>query len=134
MDVINMDNENFNESPISNIINNYNETTILSNENEHVLLQGFRIIKDHVTRDNGIIRRRTYICSHSRIYESNFTKDTSTKKIGCPFLVNVSYPKSKNDENSVFINKINDQHNHPLSTSSIKLELQTGQPNSDNLT
>ncbi|CAB5382680.1 unnamed protein product [Rhizophagus irregularis] len=93
-----MDNKNFNKPLISDVINN------------------------HVTRDDGIIRRRTYICYYSRVYESNSTKDTSTKKIGCPFLVNVSCPKLKNDENSVFINKINDQHNHPLNTSSIIFE------------
>jgi hypothetical protein len=35
---------------------------------------GFRVIKDRVTRDAGVIRRRTYTCSHSRSYDSVSTK------------------------------------------------------------
>ncbi|RGB24455.1 hypothetical protein C1646_773072 [Rhizophagus diaphanus] len=100
-----MDNENFNESPISDVINDYNETTLF-NENEHALLYP----------------KKKFTSWDDRVYESNSTKDTSTNKISCPFLVNASCPKSKNDENLVFINKINDQYNHPLSTSSIIFE------------
>jgi hypothetical protein len=94
------------------------DETVLSNESNHALLysgkkfeswdacesfiaiwakqQGFRVIKDRVVRLDGIIRRRTYICSHSRTYESNSTKDTITTKLGCPFVINTSCPKSKN--------------------------------------
>ncbi|PKY40358.1 hypothetical protein RhiirA4_394534 [Rhizophagus irregularis] len=73
-----------------------NDVMILSNENDHVLLcsgkrysawanqQGFRVIKDRVLRDGEVIQRHSYICSHRRTYESNSTKDTATKKIGCP--------------------------------------------------
>ncbi|CAB4386561.1 unnamed protein product [Rhizophagus irregularis] len=49
--------------------------------------QGFQIIKDRVVCLEGIICRRTYIYFHSRTYESNSTRDTVTKKIGCPFVV-----------------------------------------------
>ncbi|CAB4414213.1 unnamed protein product [Rhizophagus irregularis] len=78
---------------------NCNDKAILSNEDEHVLLytgkrfelwddcedfvsawakrQGFRIIKDRVVRDGGVIRCRTYICSHGRTYDSTSAKDTT---------------------------------------------------------
>lgn len=117
---------------------------ILSNENDYVLLysgkrfklweecesfisawakhQGFRAIKDRVHRDGGVIRRRTYICSHGRTYESNSIKDTATRKIGCPFIINASCPKLKNPEDFVIINKIVNQHNHPLNVSMIEFE------------
>jgi hypothetical protein len=70
----------------------------------------------------GVIRRRTYTCSHSRTYELNSTKDTATKKVGCPFAINASCPKSKNPNNFVSINKIIDQHNHSLNVSMIEFE------------
>ena len=50
-------------------------------------LQGFHIIKDHVRRDEGVIRHRTFICSHGRAYQSHSTKNTTTKKLNCPFLL-----------------------------------------------
>ncbi|GBC30151.1 hypothetical protein GLOIN_2v1766627 [Rhizophagus irregularis DAOM 181602=DAOM 197198] len=64
----------------------------------------------------------TYICSHSHIYELNCTKDTITKKIGCPFVVNASCPKLKNPEKYVIINKIVEQHNHSLDVSIVEFE------------
>ncbi|PKY52520.1 hypothetical protein RhiirA4_412104, partial [Rhizophagus irregularis] len=36
--------------------------------NEWAKQQGFHLIKDRVTRDDGVIRRRTFICSHGRTY------------------------------------------------------------------
>ncbi|CAB4435349.1 unnamed protein product [Rhizophagus irregularis] len=93
-----------------------NDVTILSNENDHVLLcsgkrfrsweecegfisawanqQGFRVIKDRVLRDGEVIWRRSYICSHGRTYESNSTKDTATKKNWLPEMWE-SWPLSK---------------------------------------
>ncbi|CAG8528091.1 10481_t:CDS:2, partial [Funneliformis caledonium] len=50
------------------------------------------------------------------------TIDTSTKKIQCPFLINVSCPKANNPEASIIINKINNQHNHRLCHSLIEFE------------
>ena len=58
--------------------------------NEWSKMQGFYVIKDRVSRDEGVICRRTFICSHSRSYESHSTKNTTTKKLNCPFYVNVS--------------------------------------------
>jgi hypothetical protein len=90
--------------------------------NDWSKLQGFHLIKDRVTRDKGVVRRRTYICDHSRSYESKSTKDTGTKKMNCPFSVNVSCPKIKNPEGMISINKINEDHNHPLNISMIEFE------------
>ncbi|PKB92501.1 hypothetical protein RhiirA5_387703, partial [Rhizophagus irregularis] len=66
--------------------------------NEWAKQQGFHLIKDRVTRDDGVIRRRTFICSHGRTYESNSSRNTATKKLNCPFSINVSCPKNKNPE------------------------------------
>ncbi|CAB5115735.1 unnamed protein product [Rhizophagus irregularis] len=84
--------------------------------NEWAKQQGFHLIKDRVTRDDGVIRRRTFICSHGRTYESNSLRNTATKKLNCPFSINVSCPKNKNPEGLVSINKINEDHNHPLNS------------------
>ncbi|CAB4377810.1 unnamed protein product [Rhizophagus irregularis] len=45
------------------------------------------------------------------------------QKIGYPFVINASYPKSKNPENFVFINKIIDKHSHLLDGSMVEFEL-----------
>ncbi|CAB5188566.1 unnamed protein product [Rhizophagus irregularis] len=90
--------------------------------NEWAKQQGFHLIKDRVTRDDGVIRRRTFICSHGRTYESNSSRNTATKKLNCPFSINVSCPKNKNPEGLVSINKINEDHNHPLNRSIIEFE------------
>lgn len=84
--------------------------------------QGFHLIKDRVTREAGVVRRRTLICAHSRTYEPHSTKDTTTKKLNCPFFVNISYPKSRNPNGFVFVNKINEHHNHPLNQAMIEFE------------
>jgi hypothetical protein len=76
---------------------------------------GFRLKKDRVEREGGVIRRRTYLCDHGGSYNSNSKKDTSTKKTRCPFLVNVSFPKTKNPDSTIRVNKIIDEHNHSLS-------------------
>ena len=69
-----------------------------------------------------IVCLQTYICSHSRSYKSNSTKDTTTKKTGCPFIINTSYQKTKNPNQLVTINKIIDKHNHLLNISIIEFE------------
>lgn len=55
-------------------------------------------------------------------YNSISVKDTIAKKIGCPFVINASYPKLKNPEGFVIINKIVDQHNHLLNVSMIEFK------------
>jgi len=84
--------------------------------------EGFYIVKSRVHRDNGIIRRRAYICVHGRTHNSSSEKDTSTKKINCPFLVNAHLPKAKNPESSVIITKIVREHNHSLNVQRITHE------------
>ncbi|CAB5388078.1 unnamed protein product [Rhizophagus irregularis] len=118
----------------SNSLNNDEHTFLYSGKKFHTLekcenfldkwskQQGFRLIKDCVTREAGVVRRRTLICAHSRTYESHSTKDTTMKKLNCPFFVNISCPKSRNPNGFVFINKINEHHNHPLNQAMIEFE------------
>ncbi|CAG8777506.1 12533_t:CDS:1, partial [Cetraspora pellucida] len=84
--------------------------------------QGFRVIKDQVHQEEGIVRRWAFICTHSQNYDSNSKKNTGSKKMRCPFLVNVSYPKINNPENLVFITKFTDEHNHKLDRLVIEFE------------
>ncbi|CAB5299106.1 unnamed protein product [Rhizophagus irregularis] len=85
---------------------------------------GFHIKKDRVLHEEGNIRRRTYLCVHGGSYESKSKKDTSTKKTKCPFLVNVSCPKTKNPSSNVVVNKLINEHNHSLSVEMITFEEQ----------
>ncbi|CAB4495612.1 unnamed protein product [Rhizophagus irregularis] len=85
---------------------------------------GFHIKKDRVLREEGNIRRRTYLCVHGGSYESKSKKDTSTKKTKCPFLVNISCPKTKNPSSNVVVNKLINEHNHSLSVEMITFEEQ----------
>ena len=54
--------------------------------------KGFGIIKDRVTKEGDKIRRRSYICEHGKKYSTNSKKETSTKKLMCPWRVNASCP------------------------------------------
>ncbi|CAG8634869.1 10446_t:CDS:2, partial [Scutellospora calospora] len=69
-----------------------------------------------------VLRRRTYLCDHSGFYESNIEKNTNTKKMQCPFHINVSCLKVNNIESSILINKIEDSHNHLLDQGRIMFE------------
>ncbi|CAG8729724.1 18098_t:CDS:2, partial [Gigaspora rosea] len=82
----------------------------------------FNVIKDRISRENDIIRRRTYVCEHGRRYESNSNKETGTKKILCSWHVNASCPKSRNPDSAIFINTIVDEHNHELNIDVITFE------------
>ncbi|CAB4463839.1 unnamed protein product [Rhizophagus irregularis] len=93
--------------------NNIGNEMILSNENHHTLLYSGRKFESWEACENFII---------IRTYESNSTRDTVTKKIGCPFVVNASCPKLKTPEEYVIINKIVEQHNHPLDVSIVEFE------------
>ncbi|CAG8816380.1 20053_t:CDS:2, partial [Gigaspora margarita] len=72
--------------------------------------------------EDRVIRRYTYLCDYARFYDSKSKKDTITKKINCPFLVNTSCPKTNNPESHVYINKIVDKYNHFLSVKIINFE------------
>ena len=84
--------------------------------------KGFNIIKDRVHWEEGIIRRRVYICEHGRNFESHSKKETSTKKISCPWHVNVSCPKVNNPDSAIVVNKIVDEHNHNLRVDALLFE------------
>ncbi|CAB4412810.1 unnamed protein product [Rhizophagus irregularis] len=81
---------------------------------------GFGVIKDKVVKEGVEIRRMTYICEHGRKYTCKSAKETSTKKMLCPWHVNASCPKVNNPDSAIFINKIVDEHNHDLSVEAVK--------------
>ncbi|CAG8599149.1 1233_t:CDS:1 [Cetraspora pellucida] len=83
---------------------------------------GFRTKKDHIHREDGIIRRCTYLCDHAHSYDLKLQKDTVTKKMNCSFLVNALCLKSNNPEYYIYINKIVDNNNHLLSIKMISFE------------
>ncbi|CAG8603146.1 24969_t:CDS:2, partial [Gigaspora rosea] len=84
--------------------------------------RGFNVVKDRVSRENDVIRRRAYICKHGRHYDSSSNKETGTKKILCQWHVNASCSKHKNPDSLIFINKIVNEHNHELNIDAIKFE------------
>ena len=75
---------------------------------------GFGIIKDRVTKEGGSIRKRTYICEYGKKYTSKSNKDTSTKKLSCPWHLNASCPKGNNPDSLIHITTVVDEHNHEL--------------------
>ncbi|RIB00500.1 hypothetical protein C2G38_2051576 [Gigaspora rosea] len=74
--------------------------------------RGFNIIKDRVFKDGDIVRRRSYICEHGKKYESKSKQKTFTKKISCPWHLNVSCPSNGGE---ITVNTIVNDHNHELS-------------------
>ncbi|CAG8739279.1 34464_t:CDS:2, partial [Gigaspora margarita] len=81
--------------------------------------RGFKIIKDRVFKDDNIVRRRSYICEYRKRYESKSKQKTFTKKILCPWHLNVSCP-SNNGE--ITVNTIVNEHNYELSIESIQFQ------------
>ena len=83
--------------------------------------RGFGVIKDRVTREGDKIRRRVYICEHGKqhAFKSNTNKESSSKKISCPWRVNASCPNENNPDSAIFINKIVDEHNHDLNIGAV---------------
>jgi len=77
------------------------------------------MIKDKVVKKGSDIRWRMYICEHRKKYTSNSMRETSTKKMLCPWHVNASCPKVNNPDSAVFINKIVDEYNYVLNTEAI---------------
>ena len=60
-----------------------------------------------------------YICEHGKKHTFRSNKGTSSKKIQCPWHVNVSCPKTDNPNSAIFINKIVDEHNHDLNIEAV---------------
>ncbi len=67
--------------------------------------------------DNTITRHRTYECSHARTHEvqkvilEENRRDRDSEMIGCPWYINLAFPKS---ENGVRINSIIGAYNHDM--------------------
>jgi hypothetical protein len=67
--------------------------------------------------DNTITRHRTYECSYARIHEvqkvilAENRRDRDSEMIGCPWHINIAFPKSIN---GVRINNIVGEHNHDM--------------------
>ncbi|CAG8541922.1 19531_t:CDS:2, partial [Gigaspora rosea] len=81
--------------------------------------RGFKIIKNRVFKDSNVVRRRSYICEHGKRYESKSKKKTFTKKILCPWHLNVSCPSN---DSEIAVNTIVNEHNHELSIESIQFQ------------
>src|SRR5262249_24923345 len=80
---------------------------------------GFNVIKDKVVKEGDIIRNRRYICEHGKKHISKSNKDTSSKKIMCPWRANATCPKLNNPDLTVFISKIVEEHNHELNIEAV---------------
>jgi len=67
--------------------------------------------------DSSITRRRTFECSHACAHEAEKTilmenrRDRESGMIGCPWHINLSFPKTAK---GVRINNIIGEHNHPM--------------------
>jgi hypothetical protein len=87
---------------------------------EYVKQQGFCFHKKRRVpdpTDNSITKRRTYECSHAQTHEpqkvilAENRRDRDSEMIGCPWHINVAFPKSAS---GVKINSIIGEHNHDM--------------------
>ncbi|CAG8854201.1 17462_t:CDS:1, partial [Gigaspora margarita] len=81
--------------------------------------QGFKIRCYRVERSNNIIRRRTLVCEHFGQPEATKSKDkkkeTTSKRVGCIWQINLSCPEKNNPHKVVYVTKLIDEHkNHTL--------------------
>ena len=74
-----------------------------------------RCIMDPI--DKTVVRKRTFECSQARIHKPEKVileenrRDRRSEMIGCPWHINMSFPKT---EKGVRITSIIGEHNHPL--------------------
>src|SRR6185436_8559219 len=67
--------------------------------------------------DKTVVRKRTFECSQARIHKPEKVileenrRDRRSEMIGCPWHINMSFPKT---EKGVRITSIIGEHNHPL--------------------
>ncbi|RHZ50854.1 hypothetical protein Glove_490g66 [Diversispora epigaea] len=114
--------------PFNNTNNNTTETTLYQGKIFDTWQQAFDIIKgwakykgfkvkyDRVERNpDGTFRKRTIKCEHQGTYiaKSN-EKQTTTKRIGCTWYINLSEPQSKNPFKHVYVTTFHDTHSHIL--------------------
>ncbi|RHZ69338.1 hypothetical protein Glove_284g79 [Diversispora epigaea] len=81
-----------------------------------LLLQCFKVKYDRVEKNSdGTFCKRTIKCEHQGTYETQSNeKQTITKRIGCPWHINLSEPQSKNPHKYIYITTFHDTHSHNL--------------------
>ncbi|CAB4471478.1 unnamed protein product [Rhizophagus irregularis] len=83
--------------------------------------QGFNIIYSRVEKkSDGTFRRRTAQCEHHGNYVTKSNKETTTKRLGCAWHINLSEPTSKNPFKYVYITTLYDIHSHNLNPNIIQ--------------
>ncbi|CAB4414328.1 unnamed protein product [Rhizophagus irregularis] len=83
--------------------------------------QGFNIIYSRVEKkSDGTFRRRTAQCEHHGNYVTKSNKETTTKRLGCAWHINLSEPTSKNPFKYVYITTFHDTHSHNLNPNIIQ--------------
>ncbi|CAB4484277.1 unnamed protein product [Rhizophagus irregularis] len=135
-----MDKDKHNETYVSNILNDQLEG-IMSDEsnidikvgtsfstwedaeiklNQYAKFAGFSLRRKRVESDNNrIVRRRTFECSFlgksisNQIIDITHQRQRSSRKIMCPWHINLTMPKSSTE---VSITSITGEHNHSMIT------------------
>ncbi|CAB4398842.1 unnamed protein product [Rhizophagus irregularis] len=83
--------------------------------------QGFNIIYSRVEKkSDGTFHRRTAQCEHYGNYITKSNKETTTKRLGCTWHINLSEPTSKNPFKYVYITTLHDIHSHNLNPNIIQ--------------
>ncbi|RHZ82619.1 hypothetical protein Glove_107g2 [Diversispora epigaea] len=84
--------------------------------------QGFNVIYNRVIRKpDGTFRKRTVQCEHQGDYVTKSTsKQTTTKRIGCTWHINLSEPIAENSFNHVYITTFHNTHSHNLNPNIIQ--------------
>ncbi|RHZ73176.1 hypothetical protein Glove_232g96 [Diversispora epigaea] len=83
--------------------------------------QGFKIKYGRVEKNpDGSFRKRTIQCEHQGKYISKSNKQTTTKRIGCMWHVNLSEPQSENLLKHIYITTFHGIHSHDLNSNVIQ--------------
>ena len=83
--------------------------------------QGFNVIYSRVEKKpDGTFRRRSVQCEYQGNYITKSSKETTTKRISCPWHINLSEPVSKNPSKYVYITTFHDTHSHNLNPNIIQ--------------
>ena len=78
--------------------------------------QGFNVIYNRVERNpDGTFRKRSVKCEYQGCYITKSNgKQTTTKRIGCTWSINLSEPLFQNPFKYVYITTFHDTHSHNL--------------------
>ncbi|CAG8551904.1 12154_t:CDS:2 [Funneliformis mosseae] len=76
--------------------------------------KGFNLCQSRNKKhEGGELRKRTFICEFSgKPQKKKTNRPSKSKKISCPWHINLSLPEQNNHENLVKITKFVDRHNH----------------------